>query len=64
MSTTSNKIWYDAHEEYDSWHDVLENMDGYQEWDDSPTILEDTSPNYESLKGYIEPDFYIRDRQT
>ena len=64
MSTVYNKIWYNAHEEYDLWHDVLEIMDGYQEWDDPPTILEDISPNYESSKEHIEPDFYISDRQT
>ena len=64
MLSVYNKIWYNAHEEYDVWHDVLETMDGYQEWDDPPTILEDTSSNYESPNEYIQPEFYIGDCQT
>ena len=64
MSGVYNKIWYDIHEEYDLWHNVQETMNGYQEWDDQPNIIEDTSPNYESPSEHIEPDFHIGDSQT
>ena len=64
MSSVYDKLWYNTYEECDSWHNVLETMKGYQEWDDSPNILEDKSPNYESQSEHIKPDFYIGDRQT
>ena len=64
MSAIYNEIWYNAQEEWDSWHNILETMTGYQEWDDPPTILKDTSPNHESPKEHIGPDFYINNRQT
>ena len=57
VSSVYNEIWYNVHEDCDLWHDVLETMNGYQEWDDSPIILEDTSPSYESLSEHIEPGF-------
>merc|ERR1712238_523568 len=31
---TVDEIWYDTHEGCDSWYDVPETMNGYQEWDD------------------------------
>merc|ERR1712238_195446 len=34
---TVDEIWYDTHAECDSWYDVLETMNGYQEWDDPPS---------------------------
>ena len=40
MSTENDNIWYDANEEYDSWHNAAETMDNYQEWTDPPTALE------------------------
>ena len=64
MSTKDDKIWYNANEECDSWHDVPETMDNYKEWDDPPIILKDTSIKHESSKEYIEPDFYIGKHQT
>ena len=64
MSTEDDETWYNANEEYDSWQEVPETMDNYQEWDDPPIILEDTSKNNESPKEHIEPDFYICERQT
>ena len=64
MSTKDDKIWYNAHEECDSWHDVPETMDNYKEWDDPPIILKDTSNNNESQKEHMEPDFYIGECQT
>ena len=63
-SSVYDKIWYDIHEECNSWHNILETMKGYQEWDNPPKILEDTSPNYESASEHIKPDFYIDDCQT
>ena len=62
MSSVYDKILYNIREEYDSWHDVLETMNGYQEWNDPPNILEDTSPNYEFSSENIKPDFYIGNR--
>ena len=60
MSTKDEEIiWYNANEEYDSWHEVPETMDNYQEWDDLPIILEDTNKNNESPDDHIEPYFYI-----
>ena len=38
-------------------------MNGYQEWDNLPNILEDTSPNYESVSEHNKPDLYIGDCQ-
>ena len=64
MLRVYNKIWYDDHDECDLLHDVLEFMNGYQEWNAPPNILEHTSPNYESLSEHTEPDFYIGDCQT
>ena len=64
MSSIYNEIWYNVHEECGLWYDVLETMNGYQEWDDPPKILEDTSPNYQSPSEHIKPDFYISDYQT
>ena len=32
MSIENDKTWYDANEEYNSWHDAKETMDNYQEW--------------------------------
>ena len=64
MFTPYHEIWYNTHEECDSWHDVLETLDDYQEWNYPPTILEDTSHNNESPKEHIEPDFNIGDCQT
>ena len=29
MSTEDDKTWYNANEEYDSWHEVAETMDNY-----------------------------------
>ena len=63
-SSVYDKIWYNTYTECDLWHDVLETMNGYQEWDDLPNILEDTSPNYESTSEHIKPDFYIGNCQT
>ena len=63
-SSVYDEIWYNAHEECGSWYDVPETMDGYQEWDNPSTILEDTSPNYKSASNHIKPEFYIGDRQT
>ena len=57
------EIWYDTNKECDLWHDVLETMNGYQEWDNPPNILEDTSPNYKFASEHIKPDFYIDNRQ-
>ena len=33
MSTKDDKLWYNAHEEYDLWYNVPEIMNNYQEWD-------------------------------
>ena len=60
-SSVYDKIWYNTHEECDSWYDVLETMENYQEWDNPSNILEDTSPNYEPASDHIKPDFYISD---
>ena len=49
---------------YDNTYDVLETMNGCQECGDPPNIIEHTSPDYESLSEYIEPNFYIGDCQT
>ena len=57
MSSIYNELWYNAHEECDLWHNVLETKNGYQELDDSPNILEDTSPNFETPSEHIRPDF-------
>ena len=40
-SIENDKTWYDANEEYNSWHDAAETMDNYQEWADPPTVLGD-----------------------
>ena len=29
MPSVYNQIWYNTHEEWDSWHNVLETMNGY-----------------------------------
>ena len=63
-SSIYDKIWYDTHQEFDSWYDVPEIMNNYQEWDNPPNILEDTRPNYESVNDHIKPDFYIGNCQT
>ena len=52
------------HGECDSWHNVLETINSYQEWEDTPNIIEDTSPNYESASDHIKPDSYIGNCQT
>ena len=54
ISTKDKEIWYNAHEECDSWHNVPETMDNYKKWEDPPFILEDTSINNESPKEHIE----------
>ena len=41
-STEDDKTWYDANEEYGSWHDATETMDNYQEWVDPPNVLGNT----------------------
>ena len=64
MSSVYNEIWQDTHEECDSWHDILETMNVYQEWDDLSNVLEDTSTNYEPLSEHIKPDFNIGNCQT
>ena len=56
MSTEDDKTWYNANEENDSWHEVLETMHNFQEWNDPPFILKDTSKN-KSTEEHIEPDF-------
>ena len=56
MSINDDKPWFDAHEEFDLWYDTPETMDNYQEWDDPPIILKDTSKSNESPKEYIDPD--------
>ena len=58
-SSVYDEIWYNTHEEYDSWHDILETINVYQEWDDPPNILEDTSPNYESASKHINQIFIL-----
>ena len=41
MSIENDETWYDANEEYNSWHDAAETMDNYQEWADPPTSPRD-----------------------
>ena len=60
-SCVYDKIWYSTHAECDSWYNVPETMYIYQEWDNPPNILEDTSPYYEPASDHIKPDFYIDD---
>ena len=64
MSTKDDEIWYNAIEEYDSWYDIVETTDNYQEWDDPPIILKDTRKINESPKEHIKLDFYISKRHT
>ena len=52
-SSVYDKIWYSTHEECDLWFNVLETMDDYQEWDDQPKILEDTSPMQVNISNWI-----------
>ena len=61
-SSVYDEIWYNTYAECDAWYNVPETMDNYQEWDNPPIILEDTSKNNESPKAHIQPDFYIRKR--
>ena len=64
MSAKDDEIWYNTIGEYDSWYKVAEIMDNYQERDNPPIILEDTSKTNESPKEHVEPDFYLGERQT
>ena len=64
MSIKDDELWFNAHGESDSWCDVPETMDNYQEWDNTPNILGDTSIIDESPKEHIESDFYISECQT
>ena len=57
ISVEDDKIWYDANEEYDSWHEVAENMNNYQEWGDPPTVLKDTDKS-QPIDEHIESGFY------
>ena len=63
-SNVYDKIWYNTHKECDLWYNVPETMDNYQEWDNLPNVLKDTSLNYESASDHIKSDFYISDHQT
>ena len=64
MPSVYDEIWYNTHEECDSWYNVPETMNGYQKWDDPPNILGNTSHNYESASGLIKPDFYVGNHKT
>ena len=64
MSTKDDELWFNAHEESDSWYDTPETMNKYKEWDNLPNILEETSIINESPNKHIQPDFYIGKRQT
>ena len=64
MSTKGDELWFNAHEDSDSWYDAPETTDNYQEWDDPPNIIGDTTIINKSLDEHIEPDFYIGERQT
>ena len=59
MSTKNNKIWYNANKEYDSWYKVVATMDNYQEWDDPPIILEETSKKMSFQKNILNPSFIL-----
>mmetsp|Transcript_11549 Transcript_11549/g.12947 ORF Transcript_11549/g.12947 Transcript_11549/m.12947 type:complete len:111 (-) Transcript_11549:36-368(-) len=63
MSIKDDKTWYDANEEYDSWHEVTETMNNYQEWGDPSIILEDTDKT-EPIDEHIKPDFYDGKQHT
>ena len=63
-SSIYDEIWYNTHEICDLWYNIPETLNGYQEWDDPPNILEDTNPNYEFESGHIKPDFCINNCQT
>ena len=63
-SSVYDEIWYNTYAECDAWYNVPETMDNYQEWDNPPNVLENTSLNYESASDHLKPDFYINNRQT
>ena len=64
MLTKDDELWFVAHKAFDLWYNNPETMNNYQEWDDPPNILGDTSIISEYLNKHIEPDFYIGKHQT
>ena len=64
MSHKADESWFDAQKDFDSWHDTLETMDNYDEWDEPPTTYGVVGINNEYTNEYIKSDFYIRERQT
>ena len=63
MSTEDDELWSNVHEESNLLYNVPETMDNYQEWDNSPNILQDTSIISQSPKEHIKLDFSIGKRQ-
>ena len=63
MSIEDDETWCDASEEYDSWYEVAEAMDNYQEWVDPPIVLGDIDKT-EPVNEHIEPDFHNGEHYT
>ena len=63
MSTEDDETWYDNNEEYDSWHEVAETIDNYQEWVDPPTVFGDTD-KIEPINEHIKSDFHDSKHHT
>ena len=64
MSHEDDESWFDAHEDFDLWHNTSETMDNYDKWDKPPSIRDVIGINNEFTNKHIEPDFYIGKRQT
>ena len=64
MSHNDDKPWFDAHKDFDSWHNTSETIDNYNKWNKPPNICDVIDMNNKSTNEHIEPDLYIGNRQT
>ena len=64
ISHDDDESWFDAHKDFDLWHDTLETMDNYDKWDKPANTYCVVNINNESTNKYIETHFYIGKYQT
>ena len=64
MAYDDDESWFDAHKDFDLWHNTSETIDNYDKLNEPPNTSSVVGTNNESSNKHIKPNFYIGKYET